>query len=68
VAQQSTVPEGTKLANAKSRRKKMRGSKILYPDPNFFYSGSRIRIKELKYFNPYVQNRAVNLRAAGLDA
>jgi len=22
------------------------------PDPNFFYPGSRIRIKEFKYFNP----------------
>jgi hypothetical protein len=26
--------------------------KIPIPDPNFFYPGSRIRIKELKYFNP----------------
>jgi hypothetical protein len=22
------------------------------PDPNFFHPGSRIRIKEFKYFNP----------------
>jgi hypothetical protein len=25
---------------------------MLTPDPNIFYPGSRIRIKELKYFNP----------------
>jgi hypothetical protein len=28
------------------------GSRMFIPDPNFFHPGSRIRLKELKYFNP----------------
>ncbi len=28
------------------------GSRMIIPDPNFFRRGSRIRIKEFKYFNP----------------
>jgi hypothetical protein len=28
------------------------GSGMFIPDPNFFHPGSRIRIKEFKYFNP----------------
>jgi hypothetical protein len=42
--------EKTKLEE--SQRSALRCLTLFYiPDPNFFYPGSRIRIKEFKYFN-----------------
>ena len=58
----SSLPNNCNKSIKVLQLKQCFGPKMFIPDLNFFHSGSRIRIKEFKYFKPNVVSKLSELK------